>query len=110
MGTRLNVSLPPPRQKKKMLNTNIGWKWSETIDHFATGCVIAGLVTAKPLLVGSTGIAQDDLKAMEIALGHFPKKLRRSLTQTRILLENSERGANATGKLRVRAFFRALLK
>ncbi|KAJ7199289.1 kinase-like domain-containing protein [Mycena rebaudengoi] len=78
----------------------MGWKWSETIDHFATGCVIAGLVTAKPLLVGSTGIAQDDLKAMEIALGRFPKKLRRSLTQTRILLENSERGANATGKLR----------
>ncbi|KAJ7205118.1 kinase-like domain-containing protein [Mycena rebaudengoi] len=78
----------------------LGWKWSETIDHFAMGCVISGLIAAQPLLTGSTGIVQDDLRAMETALGQFSKKFRRSLMQALTPLDYPESRKQHVGKLR----------
>ncbi|KAJ6562865.1 kinase-like domain-containing protein [Mycena vulgaris] len=54
----------------------LGRDWTETIDHFAIGCIIAEMLTGKALIPQFTGHAQDTIAIMEKVLGPFPAPLR----------------------------------
>ncbi|KAJ6510106.1 kinase-like domain-containing protein [Mycena vitilis] len=52
-----------------------GWNWTETIDHFAIGCIVAQILTSSPLLQHSTDSKGEDFVVMDKILGPFPEDL-----------------------------------
>ncbi|KAJ7221925.1 kinase-like domain-containing protein [Mycena rebaudengoi] len=72
----------------------MGWAWTETIDHFAVGCIISELVTSRSLLPTELVAKEDTLAAMNRILGPFPEEVAKKIAETRpkIKLANSRRG------------------
>ncbi|KAJ7186935.1 kinase-like domain-containing protein [Mycena filopes] len=54
---------------------NAGWHWTQYVDHFALGCVIAEMLTSKPLLPPFTTSVVEDLIVMDKTIGPFPPNL-----------------------------------
>ncbi|KAJ7018551.1 kinase-like domain-containing protein [Mycena alexandri] len=52
------------------------WNWTRTVDHFAIGCIIAELVSSKPLLPVFTGRTIEDIAIMDKIIGPFPGHLK----------------------------------
>ncbi|KAJ7239905.1 kinase-like domain-containing protein [Mycena rebaudengoi] len=57
----------------------LGWSWTETVDHFAIGCIIAETVLASWFLPVVTQSVVEDLHAMEITIGPFPDDMREEI-------------------------------
>ncbi|KAJ7495915.1 kinase-like domain-containing protein [Mycena galericulata] len=49
----------------------MGWSWTETIDHFAIGCIVAELLTSRPLFPPFSASRSEDIAIMDKVLGPF---------------------------------------
>ncbi|KAJ7040609.1 kinase-like domain-containing protein [Mycena alexandri] len=51
---------------------NADWPWDKSIDQFALGCIIAEILTYRPLIQHSSLNAIEDIAIMDKVLGPFP--------------------------------------
>ncbi|KAJ6630463.1 kinase-like domain-containing protein [Mycena sp. CBHHK59/15] len=57
----------------------VGWKWTEYIDHFALGCIIAEIAMSKPLLHVEAKTLTAELIAIESVLGPFSESMKHKM-------------------------------
>ncbi|KAJ7603535.1 kinase-like domain-containing protein [Mycena polygramma] len=55
------------------------WPLTETVDHFALGCIIAQMLTSKPLLPTLAGSKIEEVAFMDKILGPFPDNLTKTV-------------------------------
>jgi hypothetical protein len=72
----------------------VGWDWTERVDNFAIGCIIAEMVLSNPPLPTADHWSVDDsLYAMENVIGPFPDPIRNRINIARpdtLLLDDEE--------------------
>ncbi|KAJ7433016.1 kinase-like domain-containing protein [Mycena galericulata] len=52
------------------------WNWTNTIDHFSIGCIIAEMLTYEQLIPIFAGTREETLVFMDKILGPFPETMR----------------------------------
>ncbi|KAJ7135558.1 kinase-like domain-containing protein [Mycena epipterygia] len=57
------------------------WKWTNRVDHFAIGCIIAEMITHQPLVPRFSGTREETLTIMDTILGPFPDPLKATIEE-----------------------------
>ncbi|KAJ7490427.1 kinase-like domain-containing protein [Mycena galericulata] len=52
------------------------WSWTQRIDHFAIGCIIAEMLTYQPLIPQFDGTTEETLTIMDKTIGPFPDPIK----------------------------------